>query len=166
MADRLGAIEDAAEIGINDLSPVLDRAVQDTLVGSFPSIGDEAIDLAKVGDDVLDELETVVVGRDIELVCLGLDAVLLLELLDIFLSSISARRVCDCDIAAHFGYSARGLNAHAAGSRGACHGDHFALHGQKVHKGLSLGNLDHSGGSVEEGELKGIKLRGVLLLVE
>lgn len=85
--DSSGAVEGSSEIGLDDLVPLLDGGIEDTVIGSLSSVGDHDIDLAEVGHDVLDELLARGVVADLALVGLDLDAVLLGDLLGILLSS-------------------------------------------------------------------------------
>jgi len=81
------AVEGSSEIGLDDLVPLLDSSIEDTVVGGLAGVGNEDIDLAEVGYDVLDELLARRVVADLALVGLDLDAVLLAHLLGILLSS-------------------------------------------------------------------------------
>ena len=110
-------------------------------------LGDEGIDLAKVLDDVTDELLHARVVGHVELVHLDLDAVLVAELLRVLLGALLARGVGDGDAGAHLGASAGGLDAHAARARGARDGDDLALEAEEVVEAVGLGDLlDHFGG--------------------
>jgi hypothetical protein len=75
VADGLGAVEGAVQVDLlestlvlleircegsvsylHDVVPGLDGAVEDAGVGGGTSVGNEGIDLAEVGNDILDEL--------------------------------------------------------------------------------------------------------------
>lgn len=110
------------------------------------SLGDEAVNLAKVLDDLGHEVLDAVKVRHVELVNLDLDAVLLAELLCVLLGALLAGGVGDGDVGAHLGAAPRGLDAHAAGAGCAGDRDDLALEAEEVHEGLGLGNLlDHCG---------------------
>ena len=68
LADDLGAVGDAGEIGLDDLIPGLEGAVHHAGVGGAPRIRDEAVDLAKVLDHRFHELGHVFRVADVELV--------------------------------------------------------------------------------------------------
>jgi hypothetical protein len=91
--DGTRAVEGTSEIGLDDLVPLLNAGLEDTVVGSLAGVGDEDIDLAEVGYDVLDELLARGVVADLALVCLDLDAVLLAHLLCVLLGTLGARVV-------------------------------------------------------------------------
>jgi len=76
-----GAVESSIQISLNDFVPCLDSAVQDARIRCASGIGNENIDLAKVLDDIRNQLLNILVVADVALVRLRLDAVLLLELL-------------------------------------------------------------------------------------
>ena len=142
MANSLGAMEGTGQIGLDDFIPVLDRTVQNAGVGGTASIGDEAIDLAKVLDDVLDELVDAIVGADVTFVRLGLDAVLLLELFGVLLTTFWTGSIGDGDIGAQFGAAPGSLNAHTSRARGTSDNDDLALQAEKVHQVVGFGNFD------------------------
>ncbi len=73
VADGFGAVEGSVEIGVDDLLPVLDGGVEDTVVGGPAGVGDEDIDLAEVFDDALDEFIHVVAVTDVAFISFGLD---------------------------------------------------------------------------------------------
>ena len=115
-ANGTGAVEAAGQVGLDDLVPLLDGGVEDAVVGSLSGVGDEDIDLAKVLDDVLDELLDVGVVVDLALVCLDLDAVLLAELLCVLLGARRARVVCDGEVGTELSTAAGGLDTDAGGT--------------------------------------------------
>ena len=49
MADRLGAVEGAVEIGLDNFVPVFDGTVQDTGVGGAACVGNKSINLQPIG---------------------------------------------------------------------------------------------------------------------
>jgi hypothetical protein len=55
-ANSTGAVEGTVQVGLNNLVPLLDGSVEDTVVGGLASVGNEDIDLAEVLDDVRNEL--------------------------------------------------------------------------------------------------------------
>jgi len=81
--DGLGTVEGAVEIGLDDLVPVLDGTVQDATVGGPTGVGDEGIDLAKVGDHVLDQLLHALPGAHITLVGPASDTIRLAQILGV-----------------------------------------------------------------------------------
>jgi hypothetical protein len=141
VADGLGAVEGAVQVDLDDVVPGLDGAVEDAGVGGGTGVGDEGVDLAEVGNDVLDELLAGLVAVDLALVGLGLDAVSLLEVLDVVLSALGAGSVGDGDGGAHLGAAASGLDTHALRTGSAGDDDDLALHGELVQEGLMLGSL-------------------------
>jgi hypothetical protein len=141
VADGLGAVEGTVQVDLDNVVPGLDGAVEDARVGGGTGVGDEGIDLAEVGNDVLDELLAGLVAVDLALVGLGLDAVGLLEVLDVVLSTLGAGSVGDGDGGAHLGAAASSLNTHALGAGSAGDDDDLALHGELVQEGLMLGCL-------------------------
>jgi len=141
VADGLGAVEGTVQVDLNNVVPGLDGAVEDARVGGGTGVGDEGIDLAEVGNDVLDELLAGLVAVDLALVGLGLDAVGLLELLDVLLSTLGAGGVGDGNGGAHLGAATSGLNTHALGAGSAGDDDDLALQGELVQEGLMLGCL-------------------------
>jgi len=138
VTDGLGAVEGTVQVGLDNLVPCLDGTVKDTRVGGAASVGNEGVDLAKVGNDILDELLAVLVATNVELVCLALDTVGLGELLGVLVSTVWAGGVGDSNIGAHLSTTAGGLDTHTSWSGGTSDDDDLALHGQKVHELLWL----------------------------
>lgn len=150
VADSLGAVEGTGQIGLDDFVPVFDGAVQDAGVGGSASVGNEAIDLAEVLDDVLNKLIDAVVGTDVTFVGLGLDAVGFLELFGILLASFGPGSVGDGDIGTQLGAASGGLNAHSSGARGTGDNNDLALQAEKVQEVVGFGNFDrHDCGDCE-----------------
>lgn len=141
VADGLGAVEGTVQVDLDNVVPGLDGAVEDTRVGGGTGVGDEGVDLAELGNDILDELLAGLVLVDLALVGLGLDAVGLLEVLDVVLSTLGTGSVGDGNVGAHLGAAASGLNAHALGAGSASDDDNLALQGELVQEGLMLGSL-------------------------
>ena len=141
VANGLGAVEGAVQVDLDDVVPGLDGAVEDARVGGGAGVGNEGVDLAEVGNDVLDELLARLVLVDLALVGLGLDAVGLLEVLDVVLGALGAGSVGDGDVGAHLGAAASGLNTHALGAGSAGDDDDLALQGELVEERLMLGSL-------------------------
>src|SRR6478735_9270916 len=104
-------------------------------------LGDETVNLAKLLDNLSDKSLNVVVVGSVELVGLGLDAVLLGELLDVLLGALLAGSVGDGDVGAHLSSTAGSLDAHAAGSGGAGDDDDLALEAEEVEDVVGLGDL-------------------------
>jgi hypothetical protein len=147
VADGLGAVCGAVQVGLDDLVPLLDSTVEETAVGGTAGIGNKDVDLAEVGNDVLDKLLAVGKVADVALVGLGLDVVLLLEVLDVLFGTIGTGRVGDGDVGTVFGAATGCLNSHApwAGGTGDDH-DLLAQVEQVLELGL-LGDGDrHDGG--------------------
>lgn len=140
VTNSLGAVEGTCQIGLDDLVPVLDGAVQDAAVGSAAGVGDKCIDLAEVFDDVADELGNVVVVAHVAFVCLGLDAVFLAQLFCVLLPSFWASGIGDGDIGSHLRSAAGSLNAHALGTRGTSDNDDLALQAEEVGEAVGLGD--------------------------
>lgn len=95
MSDGLGAVEGSIEIGLDHLHPLLDAGVKDAGVGGTASIGDEGVHLAKLLDDVLNDLLDGGIGVNVALVCFALDIVFLRKFLGILLTSLRAGGICD-----------------------------------------------------------------------
>jgi hypothetical protein len=55
-ANGTGTVEGSVQVGLDDLVPLLDGSIEDTVVGGLASVGNEDIDLAEVLDDVRNEL--------------------------------------------------------------------------------------------------------------
>lgn len=141
VADGLGAVEGTVQVDLDDVVPGLDGAVKDARVGGGTSVGNEGIDLAEVGNDVLDELLAGLVAVNLALVGLGLDAVGLLEVGDVLLGTLGTGSVGDGDGGAHLSAAASGLDTHALGAGSAGDDDNLALQGELVQKGLVLSGL-------------------------
>lgn len=75
VADGLGAVEGAVQIGLDDLIPLVNGAVQDTGVGGAAGIRHEGVDLAKLLDHVCDELLDGGIGANVAFVGFALDLV-------------------------------------------------------------------------------------------
>lgn len=141
-ASSLGAVENARQVGLDDLVPVVDGAVQETAARRSARIGDEAVDLAKVLDHVLDELLHALPAANVALVSLGLYAVLLLQCLGVLLAALWARGVGDGDVGAHLGTAASSFDAHSAVTGGTGDGDDSALEAQELKQTVGFGNGD------------------------
>lgn len=126
-ADGSSAIEGSVQVSLDDFVPCLHGAVQDTRISGTTSIGDEDIDFAKVFDDISDQLLDVLVVANIALVWLGLDAVLLLQLLGVLLTTLLAGRVGDGNISTHFSTSSRSFSTDSGGTRSTRYDNDFAL---------------------------------------
>lgn len=115
-ADSLGTVEGTSQVGLNNLLPVLDGAVENSAVGSAAGVGDEGIDLAKLLNDVLDESLDALPLAHITLVGLDLDAVLLAQLLGVPLAALRSGSVGDGQVGAHLSAATSSLDAHSAGA--------------------------------------------------
>lgn len=164
-ADGLGAVGSAVEVDLDNVVPLLGGTVNDALIGggtgamhtlvavsTFSShesrilLGNESVNLAKVGDDLVDEALDVLVLADVALVGLGLDTVILDQLLDVLVGALAAGRVGDGDVGAHLGAAASGLNAHAAGTGGTGDDNDTTLQAEEVGQAAGLrGVLRHGG---------------------
>lgn len=127
-----GAVEASGQVRLDDLVPLLNGGIEDTVVGRLAGVGDEDIDLAEVLDNVLDELLDVGVVVDLALVGLDLDAVLLAELLCVLLRARRARVVCDGEVGTELSAATGGLDSDTGGTGGSGDNDNLALEGQKV----------------------------------
>ena len=63
MANGLGTVEAAREIGLNDLIPVFNGAVEDTTAGCTAGVGDKSINLMTKSQTSIGSLITKVFGR-------------------------------------------------------------------------------------------------------
>lgn len=142
VANSLGAVCNTEEIGLDNLLEGGDLAFKNTRVGGLTGVGDEGVNLTEVGNDVLDELAAGLVVGDVELVGLGLDAVLLLEGGGVLLTTLLTASVGDGNVTAHLGDTASGLNTHTTGAGGTGDDGDLALHGEQVHNLLALGDRD------------------------
>ena len=133
VADGLGAVEGAVEVGLDDLVPGLDGAVEDAAVGGAAGVGDEGVDFAELGDDGADEFGHIVVAADVEFVRLALDAVFFRQFFGVLFAAFRARRIGYGQVGAHFGAASGGFDAHAFGAGGAGHDDDFAFEAEQVH---------------------------------
>lgn len=143
--DSTGAVEGSGKVSLDNLLPLLDSGIEDTVVGGTASVGDEDIDLAEVLDHVLDQLLDVLVVANVALVALGLDTVLLAELLGVLLTTFPAGRVGDGNVSTHLSAATGGLSADTSGSGSAGNDNDLALQGQKLLDGVTLWNWDRHG---------------------
>jgi hypothetical protein len=130
------------KIGLDDLVPLVNGSVEDTVVGSLAGVGDEDIDLAEVGNDVLDELLARRVLVDLALVGLDLDAVLLAHLLGVLLSSLRAGVVGDGNIGTELSASTGSLSTNAGSTGSTGDDDDLALQVEEVLELGCFGNGD------------------------
>jgi hypothetical protein len=114
IANSSCAVEDTSQVSVDDLLPVLNGAVKDTVVGSAASVGDHDIDLAEVCDNVLDQLSDIVVVTNVALVGLALDTVLLGDLFGILLTTLRTGSVGDGDVGTKLGAATSGFSANAS----------------------------------------------------
>lgn len=91
----------------------------------------------------MNQLVDAVVVADVELVGLDLDAILLAQLLCVLLSALGTRGVCDGEVGAHLGASARGFDSHSPGAGSACDDDDLTLEGEHLQERICLWNWDH-----------------------
>ena len=152
--DGLGAVEGTGQVGLDDLLPVLDGAVEDTAGGGAAGVGDEGVDLAKLLDHVVDEVLDALPATDVALVGLDLDTVLLGQLLGVLLTSLGAGGVGDGQVGAHLGTAAGGLDTHAAGTGGTGDDDDLALEAEEVLERVGLRNGNHDDGGEVSSKLK------------
>ena len=137
------AVEGTGQVSLDDLVPLLNGSVEDTVVGSLSSVGDEDIDLAEVLDDVLDELLALSVLVDLALVGLDLDAVLLAQLLSVLLGTLGTRVVGDGEVSAVLSATAGSLDTDTGRTGSTSNNDDLALKAEEVLELGSLGNWDH-----------------------
>lgn len=137
------AVEGTSQVSLDDLVPLLNASVEDTVVSGLACIGNEDIDLAEILDDIGDELLALRVDADLALVGLDLDAVLLTQLLSILLGALGARVVCDGKISAELSATTRGLDSDTGRAGGTGDDDDLALKAEKVLELGGLGNWDH-----------------------
>jgi len=104
------------------------------------------INLSKLADDVLDKLLAALVGSDVEVEGLALDAVLLRDLLCVLLTTLLTSSVGDGDSGAHLGAAAGSLDTHTLGTGSAGDDDDFALEAEEVLQVLGIGDGDRHGG--------------------
>ena len=83
--------------------------------------------LAKLLDNVRDELLAVLVVGNVQLVGFGLDLVVFRQLFDVFVSTLGTRGVGDGDIGTELSAAAGSFNAHAPRARGTSNDHDFAL---------------------------------------
>ena len=141
-----GAVVNTGQIGLNDFVPLLDWCIEDTTIGGPAGIGNEDINLAEIFDDICDELLHLFVAANVALVCLRLDAELLLQLFGILLTSLRARGVCDGNIGTKFSTSSGGLGTDTCGTRCTGDDDDLALQAEEIVEGGRFGNRRHVGG--------------------
>jgi hypothetical protein len=125
------------KIGLDDLVPLVNGSVEDTVVGSLAGVGDE-----EVGNDVLDELLARRVLVDLALVGLDLDAVLLAHLLGVLLSSLRAGVVGDGNIGTELSASTGSLSTNAGSTGSTGDDDDLALQVEEVLELGCFGNGD------------------------
>ena len=141
--DSTCAVEGTSQVGLDDLVPLLNRGIENTVVGGLAGVGDEDIDLAEVLDDVLNKLLALGVYADLALVGLDLDTVLLAQLLCVLLGALSARVVCDGEVSAELSAATSSLDTDTGRAGGTCDNDDLALKAEKVLELVGLGNWDH-----------------------
>ncbi|KAI6760449.1 hypothetical protein HG530_009309 [Fusarium avenaceum] len=153
-ADGLGAVGGAVEVDLDNVVPVGGGAVDDTSVGGSTGAEEASVNLAKVLDNLTDEALNVVVVGSVQLVGLGLDAVLLDELLDVLVGALLAGSVGDGDVGAHLGSAAGSLDTHAAGSGSAGDDDDLALKAKEVEDVIMAwhGTAEHKAASHQTAE--------------
>lgn len=145
-AHGLGTVEGASQVGVHHGNPVLDGAVKNAAVGGLPGVGNEGIDLAKLGNDVLHQLGYALPAGHVTLVCLGLDAVLLTDLLGVLLTTLRTRRVRQGNVGTEFCAPAGGLDTHTTGTRSTRDDNGSALQAEQVQQAFSSGDRNrHSG---------------------
>ena len=142
VADGLSAVEGSIEIGLDDLVPGLDRAVQNTAVSGPASIGNKGINLSKLLDDLADEFGDIIVVAHVALVSFDLDAVRLAQLLGVLLSAFGTGRVGDSEVGTHFGTATSSFDAHAFGTGCSGHDNDFAFEAEQIREALGLGDFD------------------------
>jgi hypothetical protein len=127
VTNSAGAVENTSQISVDDLLPVVHRGVENASIRRAAGIRDENLDLAEVGDDLLDQIFNAGVVGDVALVRLRLDAVLVLELLGVLLAAGGAGRVGDGNVGAKLGAAPGGLGANAGWSGGSGDDDNLSL---------------------------------------
>lgn len=115
-ANGLGTVEGTSQVGLDNLLPVLDGAVENSAVCSAAGVGDEGINLAELLNDVLNEPLDALPLAHITLVGLDLDAVLLAQLLGVPLAALRSGSVRDGQVGTHLCAATSGLNAHSTGA--------------------------------------------------
>lgn len=100
------------------------------------------INLAKLSNNILDQLLTALIAGNVQVVRLALDAVALADFLGVLLAALLTACVGDGYGGAHFGAAASSFDAHAAGAGSAGDDDDFALEGEEVEEVLGFGDGD------------------------
>lgn len=136
----LCTVEGSVQVGLDDLIPGLDGALEDATVGGTTSVGDETVNLSELSNHVLDKLLDALVVSDITLVCLDLDTVGLGELLGVLLSAGGTRCICDGEVGSHLGAASCGFNSHTSWTGGTGNDDDLALEAEHVEEGIGLGD--------------------------
>ena len=145
--DGAGAVVGAGQVSIDDITPGLDRGVEDAIVGCAARVGDEDIDAAEFLDDVGDQLLDVLVVGHIALVGFRLHTIFLFELLRILDAAFGAGGVGDGNVSAHFSAAAGCFSADACGTGSAGHDDDLAFEAEKLLQGVCFRRFDrHDGG--------------------
>lgn len=142
----LSAVESTVQVGLDNLLPVTDGAIQDTAVGSTTSVGDEGVDLAEVLNDGLDETLDALPVTNIALVGLNCDTILLGQLLGVPLTTLGAGGVGDSEVGTHLGAATGSFDTHTTGTGSTGDDDDLALEAKEVLKAIGLGNGDRHGG--------------------
>lgn len=142
-SNRTCAVECSSQVGGDDLVPLLNSGIENAIVGSLASIGNENIDLAEVVDDILDKLLALCVVADLALVGLDLDAILLTHLLGILLSTLSAGVVGDGKISTVLSTASGSLGTDTGSTRSTGDDNDLALKAEEVLELGSLGNGNH-----------------------
>lgn len=145
VTNRLCAVEDTSQIGVNDLFPVLDAGIEDTGVGSATGVGDHDIDLAEVFDDALNQLLHIGVVVDVALVWDALDAVLLRDLLCVLLTSSRTGSVGDGNIGTELGAATGGFGTNTGGAGSTGDNDNLAFQAEELMKAATRGQLQSMG---------------------
>ena len=135
-------VVDTSQIGLDDLIPLLNGGIEDTAIGCAAGVGNEDIDLAKVLDDVGDQLLNLLVAADIAFICLGLDAVLLRELFGVLLTSLGTGGICDGNIGTHLSTASSGFGTDTRRAGGTGDNDDLALQAEEVMEGSGCWDWD------------------------
>jgi hypothetical protein len=131
-ANGLCTVVHTSQVSVDDLVPVLNAGLENTSVGSLSGIGDHDIDLAKVLDNIVDELLYGSEFGDTALVGLALDTELLRDFFGVLLTTGRTRCVGDGNVGAHLSTSSSSFSANASGTGGTSDDDDLALQAEEV----------------------------------
>lgn len=143
--DRTRTVEGAGQIGLHNLLPILDAAVENAAARSPARVGNQDVNLAEIRNNIFHKLFHVRIIAHVALIRLTLDAVLLTQLLAVALAALFARAVGYGHVGTEFGTAASSFSTDAGGPRGARHDNDLALEAKELLERVSFRDWDRHG---------------------